>query len=279
MVAVYSRDNLNRWISDSEIDYFTYFIKAWIPFNAWYNNSFHHVGESDRAKINFVKSNSNEIRNAIHNFLERSGNENDLFKNYLANFYHSLGETTILSNGERISFESIVIESNNKSIIDNEIIRGVKYYLRRVDGDRRQVTKMTSIVKNSSGATIFMCETNDYNLESILVHPDYQNRLSTSQQSNLKVFYEDLNPNKPINLIVPDREATPGNHYDCMGIKFIRDENNTLCQADKMCKGLIEILYRLRNLLFHGELNPTNDNKKIYMYAYLILKMLIERIR
>ena len=54
-------------------------------------------------------------------------------------------------------------------------------------------------------------------------------------------------------------------------INFIND-------SDKLCKGLIEILYKLRNVLFHGEIIPDSDTNKVYEPAYHILYMLIQAL-
>lgn len=40
--------------------------------------------------------------------------------------------------------------------------------------------------------------------------------------------------------------------------------------------GVIEILYQVRNLLIHGNLEPTDDNKEIVKYCYFILLSLLE---
>ena len=32
--------NIKQWLEKSEVDYFTQFVKAWIPFNAWYRNTY-----------------------------------------------------------------------------------------------------------------------------------------------------------------------------------------------------------------------------------------------
>ena len=41
-------------------------------------------------------------------------------------------------------------------------------------------------------------------------------------------------------------------------------------------QGLIEVLYNLRNALFHGEINPNGDANKVYGAAYHILRSVIE---
>jgi len=41
-------------------------------------------------------------------------------------------------------------------------------------------------------------------------------------------------------------------------------------------KGLVEIIYQIRNLLFHGQLEPTDYNHKIIKYAYLVLNSILK---
>ena len=54
-------------------------------------------------------------------------------------------------------------------------------------------------------------------------------------------------------------------------IHFINDQ-------EKLCKGIIEILYKLRNVLFHGEIIPDFDTNKVYEPAYHILYTLIQAL-
>ena len=46
--------------------------------------------------------------------------------------------------------------------------------------------------------------------------------------------------------------------------------------AVKVAQGLIEVLYNLRNALFHGEINPNGDANKVYGAAYHLLRRVIE---
>lgn len=43
-------------------------------------------------------------------------------------------------------------------------------------------------------------------------------------------------------------------------------------------EGLLEILYALRCLLFHGEIEPTNRYRNIYELAYFILRRFLSCI-
>ena len=89
-------------------------------------------------------------------------------------------------------------------------------------------------------------------------------KLSQIQRNYLKVYLEDSSPIH--NLLVPDSNPTE------IGIfKFTSDKK-------LIARGLIEILYQLRNSLFHGELTPTPEVQKTYEPAYLILKWIILRV-
>jgi len=274
----YNQDNLNRWIEGADIDYFTHFIRAWIPFNAWYKHSFHTVGDgSDRTIINHIKNNTNEIRNAIENYLILNGGDNDIFKSHLAGLHHELQRTTLENSNERISFESIVLSVNSTNqIVKN--IRGIRYFLKRTDGVNRNVTRMQCVITNNNG-NICNYDYTDYNAQHFLNHPEFDKLKSAVQKENARLFFEELNHLKPTRLLVHERDTTEANSFNCLDINFIRDENNAIHPAETISKGVIEIIYRLRNVLFHGELNPTGDSKLVYKNAYNILRMLIERIR
>jgi len=43
-------------------------------------------------------------------------------------------------------------------------------------------------------------------------------------------------------------------------------------------KGFIEIIYLLRNSLFHSEVEPNSDVMKVYKFAYFILRKILHEI-
>ena len=47
---------------------------------------------------------------------------------------------------------------------------------------------------------------------------------------------------------------------------------------DKVAQVLIQLLYNLRCLIFHGELNPTESNMEVYEHAYHIQSMIIKEL-
>lgn len=57
-------EHAEKWKALADIDYFTQFIKAWIPFNAWYMTYYPNL-TTDRQAINEIKSTSNKFRDRL----------------------------------------------------------------------------------------------------------------------------------------------------------------------------------------------------------------------
>jgi hypothetical protein len=73
-------------------------------------------------------------------------------------------------------------------------------------------------------------------------------------------------------------DKSPKNYVECNGINFALDTSATNDQERVVAKALIEILYQLRNILFHGELDPTEDVQPVYENAYQIMRMLVSKL-
>jgi len=277
-----STENITRWIEQTDIDYYTYFIKAWIPFNAWYNASYSTL-DSDRAKINSIKKEpADRIRKTINAYLENNGQEGQDFRNYLAALHSALEQAQLESGEGRISFTQIVKEKNLDNCIDNEEVRRIKYYLKREDGKRLgEITKFQVFVKANNGNTIFSYEHNEYDLSHLQKHSKFVD-LRSSQQETVRLFFEKLNPVIITDIIekAPEKNPKkPQNYYLCDLYHFKRDLEETNCYAHIVIKAIIESLYQLRNILFHGELTPTQNASQVYKNAYFLLKMLLDKIK
>jgi hypothetical protein len=276
-----STENIRRWIEKSDIDYVTYFIKAWIPFNAWYN-SHHEPLDSDRAKINATKNNSNPVRNGINSYLESNGQPSELFKTYLSDLHYSLQENQLDGKEGRISFHEIVKEKNQINLIDNEKIgKATKYYLKREDGRHLgEVTQIQVHVKNNNNQNVFSYQHAAYDLMHLQATADFQN-LSVTRRENARICFERIKPIIVIDALrnPHDEQEEPKNYYKCDSYKFVRDVSNPNCYGQIVCKGVIETLYQLRNILFHGELLPTEAIQPIYKNAYFLLKMILEKVK
>jgi len=226
---------------------------------------------TDREAINEIKSTSNKFRHKLISLLRGADNDNRIFKSYISILHYELERKYIYNRGERITFEVIVIERNPNKL---ETFKkyGCTYKVERgpVDPTTGQPTKETNIAitfSDKSGATkLSHTQSDGFDLDDLEAHPDFKS-LSPTQQSNLEACYKEINPFKPTNLLATDTN-------DCIKMDNVRFISNT----DKLCKGTIEILYKLRNVLFHGEIVPDKDTNKVYEPAYHVLNMLIQAL-
>jgi hypothetical protein len=274
-----STENIRRWIEQSDIDYITNFIKAWIPFNAWYNANYPALN-TDREKINKIKKDSNPVRNAINSLMESDSQSGLEFRSYLSSLHFNLQNNQLESSDGLISFNSIVKEKNTKNLIENEPVGPNVYYLKRTDGTRLgEVTDMQIFLKRKSNSTVvFRYQHSEYNILHLQANPDYCN-LSHSRKEQVRLYFNELSPTLVTDLIQSNLSESPKNYYPCDSYNFLRDLSNTNCYAIVVCKAVIETLYQLRNILFHGELVPNLATQKVYKEAYALLKMILERIK
>lgn len=270
-------ENIRRWIEQSEIDYISQYIKAWIPFNAWYNAEYDDLN-SDRQKINEIKSKSNVIRNKFNSLMELTGHESQEFMSYLASLHNELQSVQIDSKDGRIWFNDIVKEKNPNNQI-NETKNRINYYIKREDKDRiGEIRKVKCHLTNSVRATVWSYEHTSYDLEHLQSNTDYQ-ELSIRQKENIRLLFEQINPVLIHDVIQYSTCDEPKNYYYCDSINFVRDTTNSYHPSHIMCKCLIETLYKLRNVLFHGELTPNAQSQKVYKNAYFCLKYLLEALK
>lgn len=276
-----STENIRRWIEQSDIDYVTYFIKGWIPFNAWYNAAYETL-DGDRAKINAIKRTASDpVRKGINSYLEGEGQPSQSFKSYLSALHHALEEANLTSRDGEISFRKIIKEANPANVVNNETKKRITYYLKRTDGSRlNEVTEMLVMLKDNRGGTFFNYRHTEYDLVHLqnCTSPNF-GALSDSQQENTRIFFESLHPVIITDAIESELKESPRNYYRCDSYHFKRDANDSYCHGHIVAKALIEVLYQLRNILFHGELIPNATIQPVYHNAYLLLKMLLEKIR
>lgn len=257
-------DNAQRWIELADIDYITQFVKAWIPFNAWYMNMYPTL-KRDRTIIEEIKSNPNLFRDRLIALLNGSDNDSLIFKGHISKLHQLLESYYIPNANKRISFQSIPVERNPDTSVTDNFRRWVYKVELIYSGNSYNIN---SLVTDSSGTTQYTHNQSKFDLNALLTHAQTSSGLTEAQRNTLSVTYKKINPQKPTNLILNNSR----NSISAGNIYLINDVN-------KLAKGIIEIIYRLRNILFHGELIPNNDNKKVYEPAYNILKTLIQSLK
>lgn len=266
---------IEKWISQSDVDYYAYFIKAWIAFNAWYRENNPNV-DSDRAIINKLKKEGNHFKSAIVSLLSNEDENCKLFRNEVANLHTTLNKAQIpFSHPENPDYvilcSEICIERNPNLYIEQKLNRNkIIYYVRAYEEPEHGKPKYVVSMKNANG-TIFNCvDLQMFSVNALKEKLD-GSKCSPTQKSTILSLYEKINPWYPTTLILDRSKEKEENGTKCGEIFFIEDKS-------KIASGLIEILYLLRNKLMHGELDPTKETLLVYKSAYNILSAAIKKL-
>lgn len=249
--------HIAKWKERAKIDFFTEFVKAWIPFNAWYNQSYKDAN-NDREILNEIKRDSC-VKTKLIRLLENDDTESNNFKNRLSYFHEILEDLQLKNNDFNVNFTNIVIERNNKKESKNES-RGIKYSA--IYSNNRFCATVTT----SYGDKTLNYSHNEYDF----VHFENAVRdsgISDTQVGYIKNCFKEINPFIPKNLITTDES-------NCLKIdkfKFVKD-------SELISKAIIENIYSLRCMLFHGSIEPKEDTEKLYECAYYILQNILESI-
>lgn len=254
-------ENAEKWRILADIDYITQFVKAWISFNAWYKNNFPSL-KTDRAAIEEIKNGNNKFKDRLESLLNGDDNDSKTMKNAISNLHYQLERHYVNNGDQRISFENVIIDPNSKN---NEIItRNTWRYEVTRDQNNNKLIEL-KITDRHGKVKLLIQQTNGFNLDELKNDSRYL-KLTRNQRGNLEYCYNEINPKKPICLISRDKDHINIGSYD-----FIND-------LDKLCKGIITVLYLLRNSLFHGQIIPDKETNKVYESAYRILHKLIEEL-
>lgn len=258
----------DEWKALADIDYFGMFVKTYIPFNAWMNVSYPSL-DSDRAKINAIKNDSNPFRNKICSLLNSNNQEGSYFRSSIGELHDCLENHYIHNQDRRISFTSVIIGKNPQNLAE-DTYRGIGYRVQYGNGTPGN-TRTDVLIKNSSGTAILHISQLNYDINELKSHSDFVALKQEDRKNRLLNCYKQVEP-----YIVKDFTTgfdinDTSKFYQCGNYKFIKEEEN-------IAKGLIEIIYNMRNSLFHGELIPDNEANSTYGAAYKILRLLINAI-
>lgn len=261
-------ENADKWLSLSDLDYFTAFAKAWITFNAWYSNA-HPELRTDREIIDEIKYNSNPIRNKFMGLVQGDSEEAHTFQNNLGHLHYCLLNFPIHNKGKRLYFIEFLPELNTDNVPFYERKRGFEYKI-DVKTHRGYIQHVKCELIHRNGSHLLNYTSNKFDIDDIKSTPDFINNLSTDMKTNMVSYLNFVHPAIPTRFLVnnPNEEE----HIYCGNYPFIK-------KPELIYKALIEILYGLRNVLFHGVITPNKDANKIYEPAYKVLKMLLEGTR
>jgi len=257
--------HINNWISKAEPDFYTMFIKTWIPFNAWYFAEYNTT--SDGEGLRQVKGTSNKIKNRIVSLLRNNDTISLKFRCEIACLHHELVQRTVLNYNRRVSFECIKLDEYFPELKTHHE-EGIIYKIIPHKSDGFKV-----IVIARDGTRTYMDKTfNPHSMRALLLENQYIALPNENMRLIVRRLFDEVNPEKPFNLVFSESRQGALLMSQEMNVWFKDD-------VDLIAKALIQILYELRCLLFHGLLDPSAVNQPIYEYAFNILNTLIKELK
>jgi hypothetical protein len=261
------RGNIEQWFRQSDPDYYLFFLKAWIPFNAWYIAELPHLERKDAKIIKELQDNpKSRPRLIIENFLQNSNYDSLKFRGQLAELHHSLESKVLKHNGQRLSFSNLSLSENPNKFVkvtdsSGYIIKAeIKKYFVEV------------ILVDKCGRTKMHFKQPFYKPEELERYNDFIKITDKKLVKKIKSCYGAINPQKPITLVSSSKAKTDSIVLVSENkVYFIKD-------AITIAKGCIKILYALRCMLFHGEVEPNMPNKVVYEHAYYLLRLILKEL-
>ncbi|MDH2924282.1 hypothetical protein EV693_10184 [Nicoletella semolina] len=154
-----------------------------------------------------------------------------------------------------------MVELDKSNLIQQENYQRSSYYI-KIELDRIDVKSVTATIKDSKNNTILNYSHNEYDLEHLKSKREFKD-LTEPRKRKIEGLLKEANPKKKISLL-----TTSEQHLKIGEYKFIDN-------AELIYKATVEMLYNLRNALFHGEIVPNKDTNKVYEAAYRLMRQLV----
>lgn len=262
------KDNLKQWRDSARIDWFSQFIKAWIPFNAWMTDTFGDL--SDRELLDHVKGGSNVVYNRIVPILtwkqaqargtqgswQDSTQEAEEFRLRIEQLHRLLQSCVVEGRKGRVSFETVDIGNNSHA--DEQLTKWTRNFrVRRDHPTKGQVTMEMAATKTSAAFTFTQPGHDRRGVED---EPTFQ-ALKAEQRTTLLAMHDAVAPRKIVSVLAPHGSQD-----------FLKFGNTEFIQDPaKVFSALVDVIYNLRNALFHGSITPNEQHNEIYEPAYHIV--------
>lgn len=261
-------DHKDRWllIANGEFEYPILFIKSWLPFNAWYCNNYPHHKNKDRPILEDMKLDNNLFITRIIALLENDDEDAIIFQTNLVKLHNNLESFKVPNATENISFKSLNYRFNPKTSFV-KTYRNHNYKVEIVTPISPNFYKIRIDILNANNRNIFLYNHTKYDKLHLIADKSFIS-LSEANKGIILGGFDAINPKLKESLIVTKKsESLP----TITQILF-KNDSQLLAQA------IIEILYSIRCILFHGEIQPSKDNLKIYEPAFYMLKQLIKSL-
>lgn len=257
------KDNLSRWRDAAEIDWFSQFIKAWIPFNAWMTTTFGDL--TDRELLDHVKAGNNVVYNRIVPMLDPkrdSGHDAQEFRLKVAEIHRLLQVCTVENRRGRISFETVDLGYNTTKI--KQVV--VRSRTLRVQRDHPSAGQVTLEITASKTQAAFLLTLPNHDRRALEDDRNFQT-CNPEHRTKLLNLFEAVAPRR-IDTVLAKHDTAATGYLEFGNTRFI-------AKPEKIFSALVDVLYSLRNALFHGSITPNTQHNEIYEPAYHIVMRLV----
>lgn len=262
-----TRENISLWLNQAEPDYYLFFLKSWIPFNAWYVAEYPEHNKVDRDLIKELQDNTDsKPKKIIKNYLDNTDHDSLNFKSYLAELHYYLEKIHLSHNGNRLSFRNIALTKNPITYRNGTDNKNNLYKTEKTS------SYFQAYVQAKGGKVLLDFKKSTFNIEDLIKDNDYI-RLEKKVQKTIYCMFEAIDPQKPISIISDSK--------DRKNFTIIKSKNscNIIKDHETVAKACIKVLYTLRCMLFHGEVPPTETNKVIYENAFTLLQLILKQLK
>lgn len=260
-------DNAQRWLDLTDVDYLGQFVKTWLAFNAWYRGAYAH--SRDREVIDDFKWQPNVVRNKLVPLLGAGTDEAAAFRGEIGLLHNRLENYHLYSGSEadspRITLTSVFLTLN--PMAQNTASRSGMTYLVKRGGAGVPGSQVESVVTNRSGTKVFGLVQAGWDPTGLESDPHFVTGLKATQQGALKAVYRSVAPKVLADLTNNGGSGT----FACGAHQFA-------CSAEELFAGVCEVIYLMRNSLFHGELVPSREAAASYEPAYYIVRRLLRNL-
>ncbi|BAS67775.1 hypothetical protein [Bathymodiolus septemdierum thioautotrophic gill symbiont] len=231
-----------------DIDYYVYFTKAYFAFNAYLKCKY--PNNNDTEQIQEIQGNI-----IVLGKFEGLVNSGKHFKDDLIALRDAITATEIMNNGKVINLSVVKIGKHEVKDVFNQKFNKTQYFIKAIDGD-----KFTFTVKKYQSNPFSYDD-----LDQVIINA----KISKTQKEKVKSEIIGFVSKYTVNLIEELDKLKSFDEYDSM-------------EQGKIIKGIYQgymvILYKLRNALFHSEVEPNEDVMKVYKFAYFTLRKIVHKI-
>ena len=258
--------NYRDWIDnvDIKVDYFSAFLKAWIAFNAWYNEEI--PGKTDKERIENISDTTNRYKTYMNNLLNSETSEGISFRESVGGLQDKLRISSITTQeyigfSQTISFAEIPVRNHNQ----HKEFDFYRYRYKCVKNKNKNEIE-TTILHKKNKIEIFKFNQDTYNIDILKQQSSFCELSSISQEKCLECYLA-LCPYKTESIFDESKTAIKIGAFN-----FVND-------VGRISRAIITILYLLRCALAHGDVSPDETSNDVYRYAYEVLVSPLKKLK